>query len=183
MEAHFTPSSEKNHTLFISVSSDAGRFAHTRGRKRKIAPCAYSGLSVRMNDGKVFWGRGYVSDNQSYFAQCIIHFLDELTLETDEDFVLTVCLENDGVRKFLESFTWNWKANNDKNAQGKVPNNFSTWERALNLSLLGKLTFRKPSTSDDKAKLAETRRTARQRSTELDNVSFDTLEGLVERGR
>lgn len=182
MEAHFIPSSEQNHTLFISVSSDASRFGHVRGRERKIAPCAYSGLSVRMNDGRVFWGRGYVSDNQSYFAQCIIHYLDELTLATDDNFTLDVCLENDGAREYLEKFAWKWKANDDRNAQGKVPNNFKTWERALNLSLLGKLTFRKPDNIDEKAKLAETRRTARQRAKELGNFSFDTPEGLVERG-
>lgn len=171
---------KNEHTLFISVSS--AEYASVRGRAKKIAPSAYSGISEKILGGGVFWGRGYVSDNQSYFAQCIVHYLDDLILESDDSFSLIVCLENDGARLFLEKFAWDWKANQDKNSAGKTPNNFKAWERALLLSQLGKLSFRKPNSPEDISTLSKTRISARQRAKEMPAVSFETSEGLVERG-
>lgn len=165
--------------LFVSVSADNNRYAKVDSHPKKVAPAAY----VISERGELKWGKAYMADTHALFAHGVIHFLDDILIEDDDrDFLLTVVLEKDGARKFFEEYALNWIAKGGKNSINETPMNFDTWKRALSLSQLGRLSFRKPENVDESLTLSRMKELAKRKAASMPDCTFSTVIGVTEIG-
>jgi hypothetical protein len=162
------------------VSTNNLKYRKTKASKNRIAPACYCYYCKKISTEKYHSGTGYISNTEAFYAEAILSVTEQIITEFEGefDFSLDIVLKKDGTKNYLQTFSWDWKRNGDRNSDGFRPNNYETWERLLALSSIGNMQIRKAENAEEMVFLDNLSGYARQKAKSLPDVSDDAEEGV-----
>ncbi|MCW1994392.1 UNVERIFIED_ORG: hypothetical protein M2425_005844 [Bradyrhizobium japonicum] len=122
----------------------ASSHCEPHSRTNRVAPTGYA-FSLSTGVAEPHWGFGGARETQEMLAQGLIRAA-ELAFLDDDEATIEVIVRKIGFQKYLTEFLplWRPRMANDRSFSR---NNIQVWKRLHDLSLLGRLTIRLPTTA------------------------------------
>jgi len=152
----------KQYHIFVESSA-------VESRRNGIAPMGYG--FIILGDGiepTPHFGYGAEKDTQAMLAHGLYAAANEIFREWEEP-IITVIKQGVGTQKYLTEFVPNWRRKITEGAQGFSRHNLVVWEKLYELSLLGKQKMIKPDSIEERLRVRQMKRLARDYAKEAQN--------------